>query len=115
MIKRGEQLKEEIVVELKDGVGAIRLRHLLEADEFHNKSRLYIKCIIPPGASIGKHQHVGDCETYFILSGEATVEDDGMITTAQVGDVIFTDEGEFHSIANHGSVDLEYMALILFV
>ncbi|KJS88176.1 MAG: cupin [Peptococcaceae bacterium BICA1-8] len=116
MIKKSADLKREVVQSLKGGNGAVEMVHLLEADknEFNGKGRLFARNTLKPGASIGFHQHEGDAEAYYILSGEGTVNDNGTIKVVQTGDVVYTSHGESHSFENTGTTDLEFMALILF-
>lgn len=116
MIKRFDELKKEVVSNFRGGKGELEMTHFLEVgkDEFKGKGRLYCKNVLKPGSSIGLHEHVGDFETYVVLSGEGLINDNGEETPVKPGDVIITKNGEKHSLENTGSVDLEVMALILF-
>ena len=116
MIKRSEDLRTDSVTNFRGGQGEIRMTHFLETekDEFKGKGRLFCKNVLKPGTSIGLHEHVGDFETYVILSGEGLVNDNGEQKYVRPGDVIITKNGEKHSLENTGTVDLEVMALILF-
>jgi mannose-6-phosphate isomerase-like protein (cupin superfamily) len=115
MIKRAQELKPEVVTGLRGGKGDLTMTKLIEGEQFQGKGRLYAKIVLPPGASIGWHQHTGDAETYYILKGQGTVNDNGVTGPIRAGDVMFTGNGENHSIENTGSEDLEMLALILFV
>ncbi|MDN5321988.1 MAG: hypothetical protein PWQ67_442 [Clostridia bacterium] len=117
MIKRAGELKKEVIQGLKGGKGELELVHFLEVDknEFNGKGRLFGKITLKPGDSIGFHKHEGDAETYYILSGEGIVDDNGTKTKVKAGDLIYTPNGESHSIENTGDVDLEFIALILYV
>ncbi len=114
MIKEAATLKEAVFEKRFGGKGTIKVKSLLDAEEFIGKGRLFAHNIIPPGSSLGYHKHEGDFETYYILRGEATVNDNGVMKTVKAGDVVYTPPGESHSIENTGSQDLEIMALILF-
>ncbi|KGK86248.1 cupin [Desulfosporosinus sp. HMP52] len=116
MIKHPEELRTDSVSNFRGGKGEIQMTHFLETekDEFKGKGRLFAKNVLKPGTSIGLHEHVGDFETYVILSGEGMVDDNGEQKSVKPGDVIITKNGEKHSIENTGTVDLEVMALILF-
>lgn len=116
MIRRAEEMKQEVVVGMRGGQGEVQITHILqrEKDEFANKGRLYAKNVLKPGTSIGLHEHVGDFEAYYILSGEGTVDDNGEKTAVKAGDLVLTRNGQRHSIENTGNVDLVFMALILF-
>jgi len=116
MIKHQEDLRQDTMNAFLGGKGETQITHFLEVkkDEFNAKGRLFAKNVLKPGSSIGFHQHVGDSETYVILSGEGLVNDNGDQKLVKPGDVIITKNGEKHSIENTGTVDLEFLALILF-
>lgn len=116
MIKHLGDLRTDTVANFRGGKGEVQITHILETekDEFNGKGRLFAKQILKPGNSIGLHEHVGDFETYVILSGEGLVNDNGEEKSVKAGDVIITKNGEKHSIENTGTVDMEFMALILF-
>lgn len=116
MIRKSGELKQDVVQGLKDGKGQVEMVHLLEVakNEFNGKGRLFAKNTLKPGHSIGYHKHEGDAETYYILSGEGTYNDNGTIVTVKAGDLTYTADGESHSIENTGTTDLEFIALILF-
>ncbi|HZK53702.1 MAG TPA: cupin domain-containing protein [Desulfosporosinus sp.] len=116
MIKHLEDLKQVTVSEFRGGKGELQITHFLEVDnnEFNGKGRLFAKNVLAPGTSIGLHEHTGDTETYVILSGEGLVNDKGDQKAVKSGDVIVTKNGEKHSIENTGTMNLEFLALILF-
>lgn len=116
MIKLSSELRHETIVGMRGGEGEVQITHFLEVDkdEFSGHGRLFAKNVIKPGSSIGFHEHIGDFETYAILSGEGQVNDNGEMKNVKAGDLIVTRKGEKHGIKNTGTVDLEFIALILF-
>lgn len=114
MIKYAHELPQDVVVGLRGGKGNLLMTKLLENDQFQGKGRLFARMVLAPGSSIGLHQHTGDVEAFYILSGEGTALDNGVKKSIQAGDVMFTGNGETHSIENTGTNDLEFIALILF-
>lgn len=116
MLIHTNELKQETAFELRKGKGEVQITHFLELekDEFHGKGRLFAKNVLIPGSSIGLHEHVGDFETYVMLSGEGLLNDNGEQKIVKPGDVIITKNGEEHSIENTGTINLEFIALILF-
>ena len=114
MIKRKENLFAEKIQGLCGGKGEVQNIHFLSKEESLGHGRLFAKCIIPPGASIGYHQHNGDFETYYILEGSAKMNDNGNEVILNPGDVQICEEGTFHGIENIGDTDLVYIATILF-
>ncbi|MFA6075080.1 MAG: cupin domain-containing protein [Negativicutes bacterium] len=113
MLKRKKDLPVNIVPNARGGTGEISIQPLLENDELQTGAKAFGKITLPVGSSIGYHQHVGDIEAYYILSGEATVKDDDLTYNVTAGDIIFTGDGHSHSIANNGAVEVEFIGLIL--
>ena len=54
------------------GKGYILIKRLLDDTELNGKCGLYAQVTIPPGCSLGIHEHKGESETYYILSGRGT-------------------------------------------
>lgn len=104
---------QDMNVEQRTGEREGTLTTLLENSHMHNKSNLFAKITLKPGRKTPYHKHEGDCEVYYIVSGHAQVNDNGSLKDAKAGDIIFTDNGESHSLENIGDTDLEFIALIL--
>lgn len=115
MIKRAGELSTEVFPNRFGGKGDFKVTKLLELDQLQGKGRLFARNILEPGHSLGWHQHTGDIEAYYIITGEGTVDDNGVKSVVKKGDVVFTGNGEFHSIENTGTTTLEFVALILYV
>lgn len=114
MIKRAKDLPSEVVAKRFGGKGEVAITRLLEMEQFQGKGRLFAHNKIKSNSSIGLHQHNGDFEVFYILSGEGIVDDNGAKAPVKKGDVILTGNGESHSLENTGSSDLEYIALVLY-
>ncbi|MDR3592321.1 MAG: cupin domain-containing protein [Negativicutes bacterium] len=114
MITKASQLKTEVFEKRLGGKGEIKVTHILDNDQMQGKGRLFSRQLLTAGSSLGYHQHKGDVEAYYILSGTGTVDDNGTKVEVGPGDAVFTTAGESHSIENTGKTDLEFIALILF-
>ncbi len=116
MLRQAEEMRKEIVANVRGGEGQAEIVHILESslDEFNGKGRVFAKITLPPGASVGWHQHVGDSEAYYVLSGEGMVNDNGTEVAVKTGDMVLTRDGQYHSIANTAADDLVFLGLILF-
>jgi Mannose-6-phosphate isomerase len=115
MIRKASEMTPEIITNMRGGKGNAEVIRALKKEEFHDKGRLFGKITLKPGNSIGLHQHVGDCETFYIIKGEGLVNDNGTDVKVGPGDLVFTENMENHSIENIGKEDLEFIALILYV
>ena len=106
-------MKGTMTMPSANGVGAVHLEKILD-EELGNKCGLYAKVTISAGAALKYHEHHGNGECYFILSGEGVYDDNHASTrTVRAGDLTWTPDGCGHSIENKGSEDLVFMALIL--
>lgn len=114
MLKRASELRWEHSPNHKGGKGTCHILNVLEPEEMHGTGRCYAVSVLPAGASIGKHFHTGDFETYYILKGRARYNDNGAIVEIGPGDMVHCPDGGFHAIENIGEGDLEYFTSILY-
>jgi len=114
MIKRKSSYPVQKNENMRGGDGVVVMEHLLSPDELYDKGRLYAKLTLDPGCSIGYHVHEGEMESYYIVSGEAEVSDNGEIVRVFAGDTVWTKNGDGHSIKNVGVETLEFIAQIIF-
>ena len=114
MVKRKGSYTVQKNENMRGGEGVVVIEHLLTKEELYDKGRLYAKIIIEPGCSIGQHVHEGEMESFYIISGEAELSDNGELVTVYAGDSVLTPSGEGHSVKNIGDATLEIIALILF-
>ena len=95
------------------GIGPAYVYDIVKKEDLRGHGRLYAKIVLPPGSTIGWHQHVGESEPYYILSGEGDFKDnDGTVTKVHAGDICDIKVGDFHSIDNNGTEDLALIALV---
>ena len=96
------------------GKGHVIIKDILEGDELKGKCGLYAQVTIEKGCSLGYHEHHGETETYYILSGEGEYDDNGVKrpVKAVISPLHQTEKG--HGLANTGETDLVFMALIIF-
>jgi len=114
MVKRNGSYPAKRVENMKDGEGFVTLESLLTPDELYNKGRLFSVMTIDPGSSIGYHVHEGEMEAYYVLSGEAELDDNGETVALNAGDTVYTADGKGHSVKNAGATPLKILAVILF-
>jgi len=89
--------------------------HIVDKEEASQLGRTFAFITIPPGASIGYHQHLGEMEIYHIMKGVGTVQDDDAQGIEMLaGDSMVCYDGHWHSIANHTDQPLEFLALVLY-
>ena len=102
------------VENMHGGEGYVIIKSLLDEKQLNGKCGLYAEVTIEPGCSLGYHEHHGESETYYILSGKGIYSDNGTLRMVEAGDVTFTPDGKGHAMTNSGDEDLVFMALIIF-
>lgn len=95
------------------GNGVVTVEPILGATEMAGKCGLFAKVTLPPGASLGYHEHHGESETYYILSGSGEFNDNGSIRAVSAGDALFTPSGCGHALGNNADGELVFIALII--
>ena len=113
MIKRKAMMRRDPVKNCRNGMGITVFDHILECSELHTNCRMFTKITLEPGASIGPHGHTKEEDIYYILSGIATVYDNGDTYEVFPGDVAYVGDGGSHGIANEGKTPLEFISVIL--
>ena len=95
------------------GEGCVVIKHILGKEELNGKCGLYAEVTIGKGCSLGYHEHHGESETYYILSGKGIYSDNGELRMVEAGDMTFTPDGKGHALTNAGEENLVFMALII--
>ena len=114
MIYRDHNYPEKINVAMRGGDGQVRVENLLSKEELYEKGRLFGRLTLEPGCSIGQHEHTGEMEAFYVVSGSGVFLDNGEERPVSAGDVCYTGSGEFHAIRNTGSDTMVLFALILY-
>ena len=94
------------------GEGNLELDHLLKSPLCPTNMNMFAVATLEPGSTIGYHQHTGESECYYIISGKGQYNDDGCTRRLVPGDVTFTASGHSHSLKNIGDEDLVFVAVI---
>ncbi len=112
MTRKGEReiLKKE---KMAGGDGHVLIEHLLNEEQRGRASGMFSEVTLEPGCTLGFHDHHGESETYYILTGEGIYQDNDIEYPVKPGDVTFCDDGNAHGLKNTGSDDLKFIALIL--
>jgi mannose-6-phosphate isomerase-like protein (cupin superfamily) len=113
MIRRSDEIKERRVQNARGGDNEVIFYDWMKPEDAKGHGRLFSKLVIPPGASIGYHEHSGEFEAFYVISGEATIDDNGKQEVIKAGDMAICKDGEGHSTRNNGSEDLVLIAMIM--
>ncbi|MDP6470382.1 MAG: cupin domain-containing protein [Kiritimatiellia bacterium] len=113
MIRRAADRESEVREAMRGGDGSVEIKHFITREEWTANTRLCAELTLPPGASIGSHQHLKEDEVYIITAGSGLIDDGSGAERVSVGDAILTGNGETHTIRNDGDVPLTLIAVIV--
>ena len=103
----------ERIENMAGGQGHVLIKRLLNEKQLNGKCGLYAEVTLEPGCSLGYHEHHGESETYYILTGQGEYNDNGAYRPVSAGDITYTSSGKGHGLSNTGNTDLVFMALII--
>lgn len=112
MTKAGER-QVETVERANGGIGFMRKEALLATEQMGEYCKMFSRVTLKPNCELGYHEHHGETEAYYILSGKGMYDDDGKACPIEAGDVTFCEDGKGHGMKNTGNEDLIFVALIL--
>lgn len=113
MIRKAAEMQVETRENMRGGRGAISFRHYFSKDEITARTRLCAELTMPPGASIGTHQHTGEDEVYIVTHGSGLLDDGSSKTRVAAGDAVLTGLGASHALINDTQDDLRLIAVIM--
>lgn len=106
-------MQESFTMPSANGRGAVLIEKILDR-ELGDKCGLYARVTIPAGSVLGYHEHHGNGESYFVLSGTAEYDDNGVKRQIAPGDSTWTPDGSGHGVDNSaGSKPIVFIALIV--
>ncbi len=107
MILRGHDDVEETVGDAcHGGTGRFSVRTLLK-EEFESDLAYVRELVLKAHSSIGIHDHHGDEEIYYIVSGQGVMIVDDEKRDVKPGDAVLTSSGSSHGLLNESDKDLK--------
>lgn len=100
------ELEETTTEGFKGGEGIMYSRCRFDG---HNRIMLNR---LEPNASGGLHQHSGNCEMIYVLSGALDFEDDGKAERCEAGQLHYCPNGHRHSFKNNGTEQAVFLAIV---
>lgn len=112
MIKEKDEIKIQVVENSGNIAGRIAKHHILTPEEMGGRALMFARIDLPAGSMIKDHDHAEDAEAYYILEGELTATDNEKTQVLHPGDVLFTADGNRHSIENRTDKPGAFLAVI---
>lgn len=94
----------------EDGKPGGTIRWLVPEEILEESGRCFTVVTVLPGAQIPKHQHVGEFELFYVVSGSGIYWDNEQACRVRAGDCMFCKENEFHALENDGQEDVVLVA-----
>ncbi|MDD5832285.1 MAG: cupin domain-containing protein [Clostridiales bacterium] len=113
-VKKPEEFKRVELHAPFGGKGDFYREDLLTGEELTGGGRVYAIVHLLPGCELGYHEHQGETEAFYILSGKGVFNDDGEKKEVEQGDIMLTGTGHSHGMENPYNEELVYAALIYF-
>jgi len=96
------------------GKGTVEVHVLMEKVNLCDHGLGVTRIIIPPGASIGVHQHEKSVEQYHVLTGSGIFHDNGTDKPIKAGETGVINPDEFHGIENTGDENMEIIGVHMY-
>ena len=113
MIKDSNSFTAETRTNMKGGKGSVTLQHYFDKADFGGQHvRVCAKLIIPPGASIGLHEHSGEDEVHIVLRAAVRSLTTALSVTSMSATPL-TGRGKSHGVECIGEETLEILALVV--
>lgn len=109
VIRLPEQATEEIVAH--EGEGRIEFARLSDRYRLRGAWEFVDFARLPPGASVGLHEHGADEELYVILRGSGVINVDGEEARVRALDIVVNPPHATHGLRNDGGEPLEMVVL----
>lgn len=113
MFISGNEMHSEKRENMRGGVGLVDLLHIVPKEHLPANTRLFSFVTLEKGCGIGKHEHNGESEIYYVLSGEGEIDDNGTPRRFAKGDCAVCRSGEYHAVACTGDKPLKFIATII--
>lgn len=113
MYYRAGSMQGEVREQMRGGGGSVVVTPAVDDTGKPGKARLVATLTMEKGCGIGEHDHIGETEIYYCVSGNGIVVDDGKEYPFGPGDSVSTGGGKTHSIRNENDETLVVFAVII--
>lgn len=93
------------------GNGPVELFEIWQKANFRSDIDFIDRVVVPPGTTIGFHQHGNNEEMYVVLAGEGLmrIEDDEV--PIKTGDMVLNPAGGRHGLTNTSGQDIDLLVI----
>jgi quercetin dioxygenase-like cupin family protein len=113
MVIKSEEMKSEVRESMRGGPGSAAIKHIVTGEALPGNCRLFSVITLNKGCGIGGHAHEQESEIFYVLQGEAALDDNGRRVVLKAGDAHVCASGESHGIVNEKDEPLVLVAAIV--
>jgi quercetin dioxygenase-like cupin family protein len=110
----GEEKIKDVKEQLRGGSGNTTFEKFFADEKLPKSYKVFAEMVLQPGCSVGKHEHHGESEIYYVLAGTGEIDVNGQVIKAKPGDVAVCHNGSSHSVVNTGTEELRVLAVIAY-
>lgn len=103
----------EIRHNMRGGEGTVKLMGIVQKDALPPKVRLASLVTLEKGCGIGFHEHSGEEEMFYVLSGEGILNDNGIERLIKAGDSHLCKDGQSHAVHNEKDEPYKMLAVVV--
>lgn len=111
MIHYLNEMPRGVEKEPAGGHGEMSFVTLFRPEELGGRTGMFAAVTLEPGNTVGEHVHDTDSEVFYVLSGQATMIEDGKKYPVSAGDIEYCPKGHSHGIENHSDGPMTFLAL----
>lgn len=112
MLRKRDEMPRAPLPKCHGGEGTLDWMRVLDGDFTEGRRLNFIHDdVLPPGASVGVHEHRDDEEYYYILSGHGVMILDGQRHAVGPGDIAAVYPGGEHGLHNNSEDDLRVIVI----
>jgi mannose-6-phosphate isomerase-like protein (cupin superfamily) len=93
------------------GEGPIAFRRIFDSSDFASAIDFVDYTRIPPGSTIGRHEHHDNEEIYFVVAGTPLMKVDDEVSRLAPGSFSVVRSGGWHELVNDTSEDTEILVI----
>ncbi|MDR0433925.1 MAG: cupin domain-containing protein [Gracilibacteraceae bacterium] len=110
----GDDKIKDVKEKLRGGEGSVVFEKFFPDDKLPKSYKVFAEMVLQPGCSVGRHEHRGESEIYYVLAGAGEIDVNGKTLQVKPGDVAVCPNGSYHSAKNTGGGELRILAMIVY-
>ena len=111
MIKNYLQTTKQIQESSHGGTGPVQLYEIWQNADFKSNIDFVDRVVIPPGSTVGFHQHGNNEEMYIVLEGSGVMMIEEQEVGVRKGDMILNPPGGRHGLINNSDAAIDILVL----